>query len=545
MKLTKITASGAARNVRNTQSVIYKKGYSPFIQGGTWWQYDEGVKGYIDTGIPAQGPIGEQGPMGERGIRGETGPQGEKGDPGERGPQGLQGEQGIKGDTGETGPAGPKGDVGAIGPKGDKGDKGDAGAAGNIGPQGPRGEKGDAGEKGDVGETGPQGKPGEAGPKGETGEPGKDGVSPTLSIGSITGGHRITITDAAGSKSFDVKDGENGKDASITSAAIVKALGYTPYNPEKTKLDASMLTGGLNSIVNNANAISINPAINGEGFTIQRGGKVKISIDGYEFEVIENAVKNLFDGSSKTYINFAQPGTFASSDFIDWSSTKTYSAGAYVRYFLNGGTTGKYYWFKALVENTNVVPLNDETGTWELVSVDTGNYYASIDFTQSLIVIEIEFPDSIRYENGLSLYWRAQLQNAKYIKVEKYDDKAGWGLVAEESGLKPTQVVNTYYLGNAKVSQGTQQILRITFTPTSTSWCALCQIAITGLVGGIEGTLVSRGGSSMFGDLVPYTDNMVNMGKAGAEWKGIYTKKLTIGNTAVTEPQLQALLKLI
>lgn len=545
MKLAKITASGPAKNVKNTQSVIYKKGYSPFIQGGTWWQYDEGVKGYIDTGLPAQGPTGEQGPMGERGIRGETGPQGEKGDPGERGPQGLQGKQGIKGDTGETGPAGPKGDVGAIGPKGDKGDKGDAGAAGNIGPQGPRGEKGDIGEKGDVGETGPQGKPGEAGPKGETGAPGKDGVSPTLSISSITGGHRITITDAAGSKSFDVKDGENGKDASITSAAIVSALGYTPYNPDKTKLDASMLTGGINSIVNNANAISINPAINGEGFTIQRGGKVKISIDGYEFEVIENAVKSLFDGSSKTYINFAQPGTFASSDFIDWSSTKTYPAGAYVRYFLNGGTTGKYYWFKALVENTNVVPLNDETQTWEFVSVNAENYYASIDFTQSLIVIEIEFPDSIRYENGLSLYWRAQLQNAKYIKVEKYDDKAGWGLAAEESDLKPTQVVNTYYLGNAKVSQGTQQILRITFTPTSTSWCALCQIAITGLVGGIEGTLVSRGGSSMFGNLEPYKDNMVDLGKSTAEWRSVYTKKLTIGNTAVTESQLQALLKLI
>ena len=545
MKLAKITASGPAKNVKNTQSVIYKKGYSPFIQGGTWWQYDEGVKGYIDTGLPAQGPTGEQGPMGERGIRGETGPQGEKGDPGERGPQGLQGKQGIKGDTGETGPAGPKGDVGAIGPKGDKGDKGDAGAAGNIGPQGPRGEKGDIGEKGDVGETGPQGKPGEAGPKGETGAPGKDGVSPTLSISSITGGHRITITDAAGSKSFDVKDGENGKDASITSAAIVKALGYTPYNPDKTKLDASMLTGGLNSIVNNANAISINPAINGEGFTIQRGGKVKISIDGYEFEVIENAVKSLFDGSSKTYINFAQPGTFASSDFIDWNSTKTYPAGAYVRYFLNGGTTGKYYWFKALVENTNVVPLNDETQTWEFVSVNAENYYASIDFTQSLIVIEIEFPDSIRYENGISLYWRAQLQNAKYIKVEKYDDKAGWGLAAEESDLKPTQVVNTYYLGNAKVSQGTQQILRITFTPTSTSWCALCQIAITGLVGGIEGTLVSRGGSSMFGNLEPYKDNMVDLGKSTAEWRSVYTKKLTIGNTAVTESQLQALLKLI
>lgn len=451
------------------------------------------------------------------------------------------GERGIRG---ETGPAGPRGDVGAIGPKGDKGDKGDAGTAGNIGPQGPRGEKGDTGEKGDVGETGPQGKPGEAGPKGETGAPGKDGVSPTLSISSITGGHRITITDAAGSKSFDVKDGENGKDASITSAAIVKALGYTPYNPDKTKLDASMLTGGLNSIINNAGAISINPAINGEGFTIQRGGKVKISIDGYEFEVIENAVKSLFDGSSKTYVNFAQPGTFASSDFINWSPTKTYPAGAYVRYFLNGGTTGKYYWFKALVKNTNVVPLNDETGTWELVSVDTGNYYASINFTNSLITVEIEFPDSIRYENGLSLYWRAFGQNAKYIKVEKYDD-SGWLLVEENNNIQAQHMVNTFFLGKVGGTSIQQKILRITFTPASSTWCALTQVAITGLVGGIEGTLVSRGGSSMFGNLEPYKDNMVDLGKSTAEWRSIYTKKLTIGNTAVTEPQLQALLKLI
>lgn len=42
------------------------------------------------------------------------------------------------------------------------------------------------------------------------GEPGKDGISPTITIDSITGGHRITISDANGEKSFDVKDGEDG-----------------------------------------------------------------------------------------------------------------------------------------------------------------------------------------------------------------------------------------------------------------------------------------------------------------------------------------------
>ena len=520
MKISIVTASGSPVGVKNVQSVIVKKGYSPFIQDGTWWQYDESMKGYIDTGVPAQGPAGGQGPPGERGLTGATGAQGvpgvkgDKGDKGEQGVQGIQGERGEKGEPGE------------------KGDKGEPGAKGEQGPIGPRGEKGESGPKGDTGETGVQGIPG------------NNGVSPILTISSISGGHRITITDADGSKSFDVKDGTNGKDAAITKAAIVSALGYTPYDPNKTKLDASMLTGGINSIVNNANALSINPAINGEGFAIERGGTVKISVDGYEFEVDEKAAQKLFDGSSKTYINFCQPVTFATSNFVNWNSAKTYPVGAYVKYFVNGGTTGKYYWYKALVENTNVVPLNDETGTWEFASVDTGNYYASIDFRNSLITLEIEFPDSIRYENGLSLYWRAFGQNAKYIKVEKYDD-SGWLLVEENNNVPGQHMVNTFYLGKVGGTTVQQKIIRITFTPAASSWCALCQVAVTGLVGGIEGTLVSRGGSSMFGDFGPYMDNAVNLGSAGAEWKVVYARKLMLGSTGLTEAQLQALLKLV
>ncbi|MFR8332127.1 MAG: hypothetical protein ACLU9S_07010 [Oscillospiraceae bacterium] len=36
---------------------------------------------------------------------------------------------------------------------------------------------------------------------------GNDGVSPTVTITTIPGGHRLTITDADGPKSFDVMDG--------------------------------------------------------------------------------------------------------------------------------------------------------------------------------------------------------------------------------------------------------------------------------------------------------------------------------------------------
>lgn len=60
--------------------------------------------------------------------------------------------------------------------------------------------------KGDKGDTGEKGDPG------ETGAAGNDGVSPTISVSNITGGHRITITDKNGTKNIDVMDGTDGED---------------------------------------------------------------------------------------------------------------------------------------------------------------------------------------------------------------------------------------------------------------------------------------------------------------------------------------------
>ena len=42
------------------------------------------------------------------------------------------------------------------------------------------------------------------------GEKGNDGVSPAVSVAAITGGNRVTITDAEGTKTFDVMDGAQG-----------------------------------------------------------------------------------------------------------------------------------------------------------------------------------------------------------------------------------------------------------------------------------------------------------------------------------------------
>ena len=122
----------------------------------------------------------------DRADRGEF--NGDPGPQGPAGPQGIQGPQGPKGDTGATG---------ATGPQGEQGPKGDTGATGATGP------------KGDTGATGPQGPQGE---RGLQGVPGEDGVSPTITVTDITGGHRVSVTDASGTNTFDVMDGADGAD---------------------------------------------------------------------------------------------------------------------------------------------------------------------------------------------------------------------------------------------------------------------------------------------------------------------------------------------
>ena len=72
---------------------------------------------------------------------------------------------------------------------------------GEQGPQGPQGEQG---------ATGLQGPQGEQGATGEQGLAGEDGVSPSVSVTESTNGHRVTFTDASGTQSFDVLDGEDG-----------------------------------------------------------------------------------------------------------------------------------------------------------------------------------------------------------------------------------------------------------------------------------------------------------------------------------------------
>ena len=98
---------------------------------------------------------------------------------------------------------------------------------------------GPAGQTGPQGPQGPAGQNGAAGPQGAAGadgEAGQDGFSPTVAVTAITGGHQVSITDAAGTKSFSVLDGEDGQDGAdglgmppATDAGCVPVAGTGSY----------------------------------------------------------------------------------------------------------------------------------------------------------------------------------------------------------------------------------------------------------------------------------------------------------------------------
>lgn len=125
--------------------------------------------------------------------------------------------------AGQTGPQGPQGIQGVQGPAGADG-KGILSANFNADntltltftdnttyttPS----LKGATGATGPQGEQGPQGQTGATGEAGPAGSNGDDGITPTVTVTSITGGHNVAFSYGAGdarNTNFDVMDGEAG-----------------------------------------------------------------------------------------------------------------------------------------------------------------------------------------------------------------------------------------------------------------------------------------------------------------------------------------------
>lgn len=382
-------------------------------------------------------------------------------------------------------------------------------------------------------------------PRGDTGAPGPKGA-PGNGISGIalkSGTHApgtsdvytITLTDST-TFDFEVYNGANGQGAGDMLASVYDPRGkrtdvYKYVDDglaEKQGVDdeiqAMRLRGGINSIINNKSAVSINPAINAAGYLRHNGGNVQIFYDGYLMPFSDGDIDKLFDGKSSTYINFGTgPSNANRADVCRWNETTRYPQNARVTYQT---ASGDFRWYKALKESQGVTPEGDSTGTWKDIS--TKRSASMMDVRNLEISIVIDSPFSLMWENGASFYWRSDGQNCSYYKIEAYDSVADqYVLVAERDNIPNQEVVNTQYMG-VQVS-GTGKRFRITFRSQPTQdagWFAATQIAFTGIRGGIEGTLLNRGGGTMYGNLSPYTTGGASLGTSSALWQEVRAKNL-------------------
>ena len=102
------------------------------------------------------------------------------------------------------------------------------------------------------------GRKGDPGPKGN---PGADGISPTITITDIPGGHRVTITDATGPHSFDVMDGEGAvQDVQVNGVSVVDAQGVANV-PMATPTTPGVVTSGTITVSGTTPSITALPGI--------------------------------------------------------------------------------------------------------------------------------------------------------------------------------------------------------------------------------------------------------------------------------------------
>jgi hypothetical protein len=231
----------------------------------------------------ATGSTGATGPQGATGATGSNGSDGATGPQGLQGLQGVQGPQGIQGDVGPQGPAGADGATGAQGPQGIQGIQGETGATGATGPQGATGDTGPQGPQGATGAQGPQGIQGETGPAGTDASVTSSSIANALgytpasptdvssaiqavvgaapaaldtlaeiaaqlqsdgsaasALTTVVSGKADKATTLAGYgitnayTKTEIDSELSGKLSGITSAQVVAALGFTPYNSANT-----------------------------------------------------------------------------------------------------------------------------------------------------------------------------------------------------------------------------------------------------------------------------------------------------------------------
>lgn len=293
---------------------------------------------------------------------------------------------------------------------------------------------------------------------------------------------------------------------------------------DNTKV-VNRVKNGINSIINSDDSISVNPSINGMGYAIHRGGSGCVKFDGFELPIYQDSIENLFDGKSSTYIRFEAIQDYCDIKQIAWNSTKQYKKGDFV-VLLNNGNINSYLLFKALSDNTGKNPLENPSIWYDNYKRSTNTYADCAILRKILIQVEVVLPATADWETGYSIYFRSSGQTVRDLLVEAGDvNKENWQTEGSISGVCGSVVT----INPHKAMDGKKRSIRLSFYnhDDNGAWTAITQIAITGLVGGLEGTVLNKGGGELYGTVKPYQNNSVDLGTSSQKWNNVYANTFT------------------
>lgn len=124
---------------------------------------------------------------------------------------------------------------------------------------------------------------------------GADGISPTVTVQPITGGHEVTVTDAGGSQSFDVMDGKDGQKLtkSISGTLLTAADSYAAPPVDVTVYGVSTQGGTPTPSapvpILSVDALTLHA---GDGTTDATGWPVAIDLQGHELRSLPNGTRD-------------------------------------------------------------------------------------------------------------------------------------------------------------------------------------------------------------------------------------------------------------
>ena len=151
------------------------------------------------------------------------------------------------------------------------------------------------------------GDPGQPGQPGAPGQPGQDGVSPTVSVTPITDGHEVTITDATGAHSFDVMNGEKGDPG--TPGDPTKLIDDTSttatdkvWSAKKSADDVSDLKSAIDALEDDVDAKYTKPASGIPASDLASGVIPSVPVQ----DVTLNGVTALANGVAKLEAGFTK-----------------------------------------------------------------------------------------------------------------------------------------------------------------------------------------------------------------------------------------------